>query len=259
MSQNTIFRWQGGTLQRSDDDAGAGRLEVADSWLVTDGRALAIGLHRERFLLGIETRGFPHLLQEAELFWDATVSTIPSAGDWFPRVELRSGGPTPELMLRLRVAPARSDSVVVATFAGDDPRDVPTVKGPDLDALAAARESVAPAGEAILLTADAFVVEGAYSGLLWWRGSILCAPLTEFERIDSVTVRSVLALAAALGVETFDEAVTPSELDGVELWSLSALHGPRIVTRWIDGPALAELPGRLKTWRARLGALRQPL
>jgi branched-subunit amino acid aminotransferase/4-amino-4-deoxychorismate lyase len=110
------------------------------------------------------------------------------------------------------------------------------------------------AEEAILLH-DGYVVEGAYSALIWWRGSILCYPADELERIDSVTARSILALATALGVETFAEAVTPPELDGVELWSLSALNGARIVTRWVDGPALAELPGRLDLWRKRLGAL----
>jgi hypothetical protein len=72
-------------------------------------------------------------------------------------------------------------------------------------------------------------------------------------------VRSVLALAAALGVETYGEPVTPAELAGTELWSLNALHGIRIATGWLDGPPLAELPGRLATWRARLDALRKPI
>jgi hypothetical protein len=40
---------------------------------------------------------------------------------------------------------------------------------------------------------------------------------------------------------------------------LNALHGIRIVTAWVDGPATAEQPGRLATWRARLDALRKPL
>jgi hypothetical protein len=53
--------------------------------------------------------------------------------------------------------------------------------------------------------------------------------------------------------------VTPAELDGTELWALSALHGIRIVTSWVDGPQLAEQPGRLATWRTRLDALRKPL
>jgi branched-subunit amino acid aminotransferase/4-amino-4-deoxychorismate lyase len=102
-------------------------------------------------------------------------------------------------------------------------------------------------------------VEGGYSGLLWWRGDILCGPLADFERVDSVTARSVLTLARALGLDTHEEAVTPTELEGVELWAVNSLHGIRIVTGWLDGPTLAERPGRLATWRARLDRLRRPL
>ena len=47
--------------------------------------------------------------------------------------------------------------------------------------------------------------------------------------------------------------------DGTELWALSALHGIRIVTAWVDGPSLAEKPGRLAQWRTRLDALRKPV
>jgi branched-subunit amino acid aminotransferase/4-amino-4-deoxychorismate lyase len=123
------------------------------------------------------------------------------------------------------------------------------------------RTAVQPTGadEAIILTPDGYVVEGAYSALLWWRGEILCGPPREFERVDSVTSRSVLALAMALGLDTHEEAVTPAELDGTELWVLSALHGIRIATAWIDGPELAEKPGRLGAWQARLDALRRAL
>ena len=96
----------------------------------------------------------------------------------------------------------------------------------------------------------------AFNNTLVFTVGGLCSAGVAF---DSVTVRSVLALATALGIETYQEAVTPAELDGTELWALSALHGARIVTRWADGPELAELPGRLATWRARLGALRQAL
>ena len=37
------------------------------------------------------------------------------------------------------------------------------------------------------------------------------------------------------------------------------LHGIRIVTGWIDGPAPAEEPGRLALWRGRLDRLRRPV
>ena len=88
---------------------------------------------------------------------------------------------------------------------------------------------------------------------------MLCGPPSSFPRVDSVTARTVLTLAGALGVETYEEAVTPAELDGTEVWALSALHGIRIVTQWVDGPAMAELPGRLQQWRDRLDALRRPI
>jgi branched-subunit amino acid aminotransferase/4-amino-4-deoxychorismate lyase len=111
------------------------------------------------------------------------------------------------------------------------------------------------ADDTVLLTDDGYIIEGAYSAALWWRGEILCGPPAEFDRIDSVTARSVLTLARALGLDTHEEAVTPAELDGCEVWIVNALHGIRIVSRWVDGPELAEKPRRLEQWRTRLGAL----
>jgi branched-subunit amino acid aminotransferase/4-amino-4-deoxychorismate lyase len=253
---SAIYRWHDGALRLLDYcDMTATTVETADSWLVSDGRALALGLHRARFLSTMP----PGI--DAEAFWDAAVAAIPREGEWFPRVELQSGSGAPLLVFRLRSAPARTRSVVLATHAGPDPRTRPTVKGPDLEALSAARTAVQPLGaeEAVILSPDGYVVEGAYSSLVWWRGAILCSPSASLERIDGVTARSLLGLATALGVETHEETVTPAELDGTELWSLSALHGPRIVTGWVDGPETAELPGRLALWRTRLEALRHPL
>ncbi|MCU1406104.1 MAG: hypothetical protein JWQ43_2407 [Glaciihabitans sp.] len=260
MSLDDVHGWSEGRLVPLSELRGdSAPIVVADSWLVSGGKTLALLLHRTRFLDAVAN--VADAPADGEAFWDAAVSALPRTGDWFPRIELRGSDSGPRFVLRLRAAPARGDSVVIATSPDGDPREQPLVKGPDLQRMAHLREVVAPlgAGEAAILTAEGYVVEGAYSGLLWWRGNILCGPLGVFDRVDSVTVRSVLGLATALGVETFEEAVTPAELDGCELWALSALHGSRIVTRWIDGPALAELPGRLGTWRARLAALRQPL
>jgi len=256
----STYRWHNGSLEYLDYcDMTDTVIEVADSWLVSDGRTLALPLHRARFLESIAPARFDEV--DPEAFWDAAVALIPLEGDWFPRVELQSRNGAPLLVFRLRSAPERSLSAVLATHAGGDPRTVPAIKGPDLDTMLRIRTAVQPLGatEAVILSDDGFVVDGAYSALVWWRGAILCAPPLDSERIDSVTARSLFGLATALGVETFREAVTPAELDGVELWALSALHGPRIVTGWVDGPQLAELPGRLRLWRDRLGALRHPL
>jgi branched-subunit amino acid aminotransferase/4-amino-4-deoxychorismate lyase len=204
------------------------------------------------------------LLDEAsaEAFLDDAIALIPREGDWFPRVELREdnrGGVS--LLFRLRSAPERQRSGVVATWHGNDPRTTPLVKGPDLEAMTRIRTAVQPSGadEAIILSPEGYIVEGAYSSLVWWRGNILCAPAKELDRVDSVTAKALLGIAGALGSDVHFEAVTPTEIDGTELWILSALHGPRIVTEWAEGPSLAELPGRLALWRDKLDALRRPL
>ena len=250
---SAVYHWHDDALQFLDYcDMADTTVEAADSWLVSDGRTLALDLHRSRFLAAAPG---------GEAFWDAAVAAIPREGDWFPRVELQSRSGAPLFVFRLRSAPKLTRSVVVATHAGPDPRTRPTVKGPDLESMLRIRTAVQPLGaeEAVILSPDGYVVEGAYSAIVWWRGAILCAPAPELERIDSVTARSLLGMAAALGVETYEESVTPAELDGCEVWALSALHGPRIITKWVDGPEMAALPGRLDLWRTRLSVLRRPL
>lgn len=263
MSVESIYRWRGGEgtgLEALEYcDMTQTRIEVADSCLVTDGRALGLDLHRSRFFDSIPFGAAGDL--DVDAFWDAAIATIPREGDWFPRVELHSRDGGPRLVFRLRSAPERRRSAVLASWTGRDPRTAPSIKGPDLEAMLRIRTSVQAVGadEAIILTPDGYVVEGAYSALLWWRGEILCYPPLEFERVSSVTARTVLTLAGALGIDTVEEASLPSELDGTELWVLSALHGIRIATAWVDGPELAEKPGRLAAWRTRMTALARPI
>lgn len=258
---SAVYRWHDGALQFLDYcDMTDTTVEAADSWLVTDGRTLALDLHRSRFSAGVDAAGIA-AAPDAAAFWDAAIAAIPREGDWFPRVELQSRSGAPSFVFRLRSAPTLTRSVVVTTHTGPDPRSRPTVKGPDLESMLRIRTAVQPLGaeEAVILSPDGYVVEGAYSAIVWWRGAILCAPTPDLERVDSVTARSLLGMAAALGVETYEESATPAELDGCEVWALSALHGPRIITQWVDGPAMAALPGRLDLWRTRLAVLRRPL
>jgi branched-subunit amino acid aminotransferase/4-amino-4-deoxychorismate lyase len=256
---SAIYRWQNGSLELLDYcDMTDSTVEVADSWLVSDGRTLALDLHRTRFLSSLARAR--HEQVDPIAFWDASIAAIPREGDWFPRVELQAQA-APVLLFRLRDAPPRTHSVVVETHRGPDPRTQPLIKGPDLDALRGVRVGVQPDGadDAVILSADGYVAETSLSAILWWRGGILCTPPSEIARIDSVTARSLLGLATALGVELLEEAVTPSELDGTEVWTLNSLHGARIITRWIGGPATAEKPGRLALWRDRLTALAHPI
>jgi hypothetical protein len=260
MSVESIHRWHDGELIALDYcDMTDTSIEVADSWLVTNGTALGLQLHRDRFLGSIP--GDLRSTLEAEVFWSTAIDAIPRTGDWFPRVELQRRPGSHLLVFRLRSAPDRTTNLAVTTWLDGDPRTAPWTKGPDLETMTRIRTTVQAVGatEAVILTGDGYVVEDSHGGLLWWRGEILCGPPADFPHVDSVTVRTVLTLATALGVETYQEAVTPSELADTELWSLNALHGIRIVTSWIDGPPVAQLKGRLALWRARLDALRKPI
>ena len=252
-----VFRWGEGGLQLLDYCELTDRsITAADSWLVTEGTTLALDLHRQRFMTSIP-RDY-YRTSDPGAFWDAAIASIPRTGDWFPRVELHSG---PKFLFRLRSAPELKKSLALVTHRGRDPRTTPLFKGPDLEAMTRLRTAAQKQGadEAVILTSDGYVIESSQSAIVWWRGSILCSPPPEFDRVNSVTARSLLGLATALGVELHTEAVTPAELEGVEVWALNALHGARIVTSWVGGPQTAELPGRLALWRDRLAALRHEL
>ena len=253
MSAPSVHRWHDGHLHSiSETELTAldtSPIVVADSWLAVNGRTLALSLHRARF-----ERSLPvDVAEQFPAFWRATLDVVPRSGRWFPRVEYHHAE---SLAVRVRTAPDALPTAVLATL-DIDPRTTPATKGPDLHRLQSARDSKGAVGatEVVILSPDGFVVDGGYSALLWWRGEILCRPLDEFARVDSVTARSIIAMASALGVPTYAEAVTPAELAGTELWAVSALHGIRLVTAWIDGPALAERPGRAALWRSRLEAL----
>jgi branched-subunit amino acid aminotransferase/4-amino-4-deoxychorismate lyase len=260
MSATTVYLWRDGALEARDDcDVLPASIEAADSFLVTNGTMLALELHRTRFMTSIP-RGRYLQLDPAE-FWETSLATIPRTGDWFPRFELRTQLFTPQLLLRMREAPERKRSIVLLTHGGRDPRTAPRFKGPDLEAMTRLRTIAQKHGadEAVLLDAHGHIADGTTTSIAWWRGESLCVPADDIDRVDGVTVRSVVTLASAMGIDVLHESVPPSELTGLEVWALNALHGIRIVTSWIDGPSTAEQPGRLAAWQARLDALRKPL
>ena len=69
----SIWRWRDGELEALEYcDMTDSRIVAADSWFVTNGTALALALHRDRFLSAAPG---------AEEFWDAAIATIPRVGD----------------------------------------------------------------------------------------------------------------------------------------------------------------------------------
>ncbi|ROQ41215.1 amino-transferase class IV [Frondihabitans sp. PhB188] len=236
------------------NDAPPTSLLVADSLLVDGGLALAAGVHRSRFVDSVRAQA-PDLGDAAGAFWDRAVRGVPATGSWFPRITLDTSG---AFGVSLRSAPARTTSLRLHS-ARVDPRTTPLIKGPDLARLDALRQEAVRAGadEAVIVSPEGLVVEGGYSSIAWWRGDALCVVDDTLERLPGVTENSLVTIATAFGVTVLRELVEPDDLADHEVWSLGSLHGPRIATSWVGGPTVAEQPGRLRLWRARLDALRR--
>lgn len=269
MSSETHFRWSShGLVEIAENSRAHTAIEAADSVLVSEGHAFALDLHRARFQDAVEQSRLGRdrfSAEEVDTFWTTVFTAIPDEGNWFPRVELQSHGDDMYLAFRHRQAPELTRSATLSTHVGEDPRRLPSIKGPDLATLVELRRRVQKHGvdDVVFTTSDGFIIDGAASALVWWRGDTLCAPPNEtensaFARVHSVTSTTLHVLASALGVETRTERAMPAELDGCEVWALNALHGIRMVTEWDGVPQLAEKPGRIGVWRDRRNALRSP-
>jgi branched-subunit amino acid aminotransferase/4-amino-4-deoxychorismate lyase len=99
------------------------------------------------------------------------------------------------------------------------------VKGPDLAYLTALREAAA-GDEPVLVSPEGYVLEGATTSLMWWRGNTLCVPPAKLV-LPSVTRDVLLELAAARGIPVRSELAAPGELRPLQVWAVNALHGVR--------------------------------
>ena len=258
MKQADYYRFTGAALEpvTSSEPAESGLL-AADSWLVEDGRVRGFERHLERFGDWVVETDEAVGRQLPE-FTDAVRRAIPLAGRWFPRIELHRelAGGSAALYLRLREAPAKLDTVTLWTYPEADPRQRPTYKGPDLSLGMQLRRNAQMHGadEAVLLSAEGFVVEGALSSLVWWRGDTLFVPKSDLAQLQSITREQVEAIAAQTGLSVREDSARPADLVGLEIWSLSSLQGIRPVTEWVDlgGPVGHPLHLEMFTKRLRM-------
>ncbi|MFZ5889623.1 MAG: aminotransferase class IV [Myxococcota bacterium] len=224
-------------------------IDVADSFLVDDGRVRGLTYHCERFVDSCALRGVSE--EATRAFWRSACRVLPRTGRWFPRVEFAQ---TSGFRLRLRPAPEPSSSVVLGVAHEPDARRAPRIKGPDFELLSEARRKVAQDGatEALLLTSTGVVLEGAFSSILWWRGDMLCLPPPYLPILPSVTRRMIVELARAQGIEVRFETCLPSDLDGLEVWAVSALNGIRPAIAWAGRPFTAKMPTKAPAWQDAL-------
>lgn len=233
------------------------QLEVADSWLVEDGRVRSLDAHFERFARWVSEVS-PDCSPSLPAFFEAVKAKIPGAGRWFPRIEFHAEAEAPHhLFLRLRKAPDQLGDVTLWTLPDPDPRRNPSVKGPDLSLGMQMRRNAKMHGadEAVILSQDGYVLEGALSSLVWWRGETLCSSSEDLPWLPSVTRNEIFAIANQMGYATRAERVKPADLVGLEMWALSSLQGIRVVSEWVELGGPVGKPSHFEAFHKRLRLL----
>ncbi|WP_200308968.1 aminotransferase class IV [Streptomyces adelaidensis] len=252
-----VRRWWDADGGWSTADAG-GTVLVIDSWFVDEGRVRGLDRHAERFGAACDRFSGPGAVR-TNRFLRAVAESLPARGRWFPRVELVETESETRQRLWLRPAPPRTATVRLWAAAGPDRRRLPAVKGADLDHLASLRAAAAAAGadEALLVSAEGHVVEGASTSIVWWRGDTLCGPPPGPGLLPGITRALLGELARTAGHQVVTEQATAPDLAGVPVWTLNALHGIRPVTeglgRFQDTDAAAA-----ERWQSRLAELAVP-
>jgi branched-subunit amino acid aminotransferase/4-amino-4-deoxychorismate lyase len=228
-----FYQFRDGEFHHVDDTLSE-TLTVADSFLVENGRVREIGRHFTRFADSIGDQADK---VELEAFFKAVVHELPATGAWFPRLEFRADlAEGEQLVLRIREAPERTDSVTLWSSDEPDPRKTPRIKGPDLSACQRLRRAanLRGADEAVILDSNGFIADGALSSIVWWKDDVLCAPDSQTRWLPSITRELAFELARAAGYLTSESHARPEDLAGCEVWSLSSLQGIRYVSTWGD-------------------------
>jgi branched-subunit amino acid aminotransferase/4-amino-4-deoxychorismate lyase len=246
-----VYRFDSGVFTKVEY-AMSDQLSVADSFYVFDSQSVGLPRHFERFATSVQQ----HEDVELESFFQAAVQLIPAKGEWFPRLEYRANQPEDErLFLRIRPAPERTETLVLHTCNEPDLRESPKIKGPDLSLCQKYRRmaNLHGADEAVLLSEDGFIADGALSSIVWIKDETLFAPDDSTIWLPSITREIVFELASQAGMQTVLTRARPEDLAGFEVWSLSALQGIRAATSW-SGVEIAA-PKLYLPFRKRLAML----
>lgn len=262
MAESTIYQFtNSGMVAVTWCQPGTERVAVADSWRVVDGFAVGLTRHLERFRRSVADRA-PEAESTVDNFLSTAMSLIPSTGEWFPRVECVETPHGHLFRFYHRHAPERLRTAILAT-ASHDPRTHPRHKGPDLERLMALRKEVAPRGatEAVIITPDGFIAEGAYSSIVVWPPgeAEMWVVDPDIPRIPSVTEASLSAIARQQGVTVVPKKMHPASLHHHTVWVVSALHGIREATSWVGEGPLASGGEFTESWRQLLAASATPV
>ncbi len=217
------------------------RVLVADSWLVRNGRAVALDLHRQRFFNSC-TQLYHVDSSKLHPYWLSALEKIPSDGLWFPRIELAGSTRQPKFQVRIRKAPPLKETIKLRICDVPDKRKAPRHKGPDISLLGKLRTQILEQGadEGIIVSPKGYLLEGLTTSILWWQEingkETLCAVPDANRILPGTTRKRILSIAEQKGIPIAYRLVLPDQLNGCEVWAVNALHGIRPAIPWQGSP-----------------------
>ncbi|BAU95379.1 class IV aminotransferase [Corynebacterium suranareeae] len=234
----TYLVWDGFSLVEDDLESTP---KVVDSYLVKDHQVVRWDLHEQRFARSIDSDpwNFLHEVRKA----------IPSHGSWFPKIEWHGGN---DFAVQIRPAPALRETTSLWLSETPDPRTQPTIKGPDLDVLAYLRSRAVNNGcdDALLISADGFILEAANATVVFWADpQTVIVPSGEV--LPSVTLAATIPLWHKAGIKVIYQNIRHIDFPA---WCGSSLHGWTPVVSWGRGSGkfTAAKPPSVKPWNAQL-------
>lgn len=219
---------------------GEHRMVVIDSWRHRFGKSFGIGQHAARFNAAVAAVGVALPEQQQRDVWfcvdDLLSNPDSKTRELFPRIsllELSDG--THHIGFEIRPAPAVRETTTLAYNAGEDLREAPLLKGPDLALFAEIKASIAgdtgSADDVIISDTDGACLETTTGALALWKDDVLVLSDRLDKQLPSVTLYQIFQHARELGLKIEFAPIFPSDLNTGSVWFLNALHGISPVTQ----------------------------
>ena len=240
------------------------RLVIIDSWRHRFGTAFGLGQHAARFNAACASMDFVSSTQQEREMWQRIEALLARpencSRELFPRISLLEfPDRTRHIGFEVRPAPAVRETTTLVYGAGEDHRQAPLLKGPDL-ALFAKMKAGVEASDVIISGTDGACLETTTGALVLWKDDVLILSDRLDKQLPSVTLYQIFMRARELGKRIEFASIFPEDLAAGPVWFLNALHGISPVTRIQVGDTVIEPPRHsdesewISWWWAQFGA-----